>query len=269
MPGLNVNDTTLHYEDEGAGPALLFLHGWGTSGRTWGAQLPEFTRDHRVVTVDWRGCGRSARPVRGNSTAGVVSDLVALIGALRLDRPVVIGSSIGGSFASELALQRPELIAGVVPVGAPGYWPSTKAQAKAQAELVAALRRDRAGTVAGWVPGWYAPGTAPALIDWTVRQILDSGVYIDEHQATANGYDPRPTLPGLQVPIHYIHGELDTAIPLEVARTCAALTPEAEVSVIAAAGHMPHQELPEQFNTALRAALTRMARMARAARATA
>ncbi|MFD8981534.1 alpha/beta fold hydrolase [Streptomyces sp. NPDC059564] len=255
MSSLDINDTTLHYEDEGAGPALLFLHGWGTSGRTWGAQLPDFTRDHRVVTVDWRGCGRSARPVRGNTTAGVVSDLVALIGALRLDRPVVVGSSIGGSFATALGLRRPELIAGVVPVGAPGYWPS----AKAQTELVAALHRDRAGTVAGWVPGWYAPGTAPALIDWTVRQILDSGVYIDEHQATADGYDPRPTLPELRVPIHYIHGELDAAIPLEVALTCAALTPGAEVSVIAGAAHMPHQERPDRFNTALRAALARMA----------
>ncbi|WP_407547467.1 alpha/beta hydrolase [Streptomyces sp. Pv4-95] len=257
MPSLDVNDTVLHYEDEGAGPVLLFLHGWGTSGRTWGAQLPDFTRDHRVVTADWRGCGRSARPVRGNTTAGVVSDLVALIDALRLDRPVVIGSSIGGTFATELSLQRPELVAGVVPVGAPAYWPSTQTQA--QADLVAGLRRDRAGTVAGWVPGWYAPGTAPALIDWTVRQILDSGVYIDEHQTGAEGYDPRPTLPGLQVPIHYIHGELDPAIPLEVARTCAALTPGAMVSVIAGAGHMPHQELPDQFNAALRVALARMA----------
>ncbi|MGK5543171.1 alpha/beta fold hydrolase [Streptomyces sp. URMC 127] len=256
MPGLDVNGTTLHYEDEGTGPALLFLHGWGTSGRTWGAQLPDFVRDHRVVTVDWRGCGRSTHPAHGNSVAEVVGDLVALIGALRLDRPVVVGSSIGGSFATELGVQHPGLIRGVIPVGAPGYWPST--QPRAQAELVANLRRDRAGTVAAWVPGWYAPGTAPALIDWTVRQILDSGVYIDEHQAAAVGYDPRPALPGLQVPIHYIHGELDAAIPLEVPRTCAALTPGAEVSVIAGVGHMPHQETPDRFNAALRTALARM-----------
>ncbi|WP_043263145.1 alpha/beta hydrolase [Streptomyces sp. CT34] len=262
MPYLDVNDITLHYEDEGAGPALLFLHGWGTSGRTWGAQLPEFTGDHRVVTVDWRGCGRSARPARGNTLAGVVSDLVELIGALRLDRPVVVGSSIGGTFAVELGVRSPELVAGVVPVGAPGYWPS--AQKQAQARLMADLRRDRAGTVAGWVPGWYAPGTAPALIDWTVRQILDSGVYIDEHQVTAVAHDPRPALPGLKMPIHYLHGERDPQIPLEVPRTCAALTPGAELSVIPGAGHMPHQECPAAFNAALRTALARMASAVRA-----
>ncbi|MCK7625264.1 alpha/beta hydrolase [Streptomyces sp. RS10V-4] len=269
MPSLDVNDTTLHYEDEGSGPALLLLHGWGTSGRVWGAQLPEFTRDHRVVTVDWRGCGRSARPVRGNTLAGVVSDLVALTGALGLDRPVVVGSSIGAVFGIELAVRRPELIAGVVAVGAPGYWPT----AEGQAELVTGLRRDRAGTVAAWVPAWYAPGTSRALIDWTVRQILDSGVYIDDHQAAAAGYDPRPALPGLRVPLHYVHGELDAAIPVEVARDCAALTPGGHLTVLPGAGHMPHQERPDAFNSALRTALARMAEAtgaaARTARATA
>ncbi|GGO46198.1 alpha/beta fold hydrolase [Streptomyces lasiicapitis] len=262
MPYLDVNDTTLYYEDEGTGPALLFLHGWGTSGRTWGAQLPDFTRDHRVVTVDWRGCGRSSRPVLGNTLAGVVDDLVALIDVLRLDRPVVVGSSIGAIFGTELALRRPELLGGLIPVDGTAYWASTGLPL---AELADDLHRDRAGTLAGWVPQWYAPGTSPALIDWTVRQILDSGVHIDQHFRSLGQYDPRPDLPGLRVPVHYLHGELDTEIPLEVSRTCAALTPGAEVDVIAGAGHLPHQERPVEFNTALRAALARMAPYAHAA----
>ncbi|MCE4943669.1 alpha/beta hydrolase [Streptomyces albulus] len=261
MPQLDVNDTTLYYEDEGTGPALLLLHGWGTSARTWGAQLADLTRDHRVVTVDWRGCGRSARPLRGNTTAGVVSDLVALIGALRLDRPVVVGSSIGATFATELGVRRPELTSGVIAVDGPAYWPSS---GMPLAELTDGLRRDRAGTLAAWVPQWYAPGTSPALVDWTVRQILDSGVHIDEHFAAAAAYDPRPVLPALRVPIHYLHGALDTEIPLEVPRACAALTPGAGLSVIAGAGHMPQQERPAEFNAALRAALARMVPAARA-----
>jgi pimeloyl-ACP methyl ester carboxylesterase len=114
MPYLEVNDATLYYEDEGAGAPLLFLHGWATSGQVWGAQLPEFVRDHRGLTVDWRGCGRSTRPARGNTINGLIADLVEIIGALHLDRPVVIGSSIGGTFATELAVRHPELITGVI-----------------------------------------------------------------------------------------------------------------------------------------------------------
>ncbi|GAA0453325.1 alpha/beta hydrolase [Streptomyces sp. NPDC046215] len=255
MPYLDVNDTTLYIEDEGSGPALLFLHGWGTSGRVWGGQLREFVRDHRVVTVDGRGCGRSARPARGNTVDGSVADLVALIGALGLDRPVVVGSSIGAVLATELGLRHPSLIGGIVAVDGPGYWPAATG---ALGELTPGLRDDRAGLLAGWVPEWFAPGTAPALIDWTVRQILDSGVYIDEQLDVFATYDPRPRLPGLTVPVHYLHGELDAPIPPEVAWTLAALTPGAEVTMIHGAGHMPQLERPAEFNAALRAALTRL-----------
>ena len=253
MPYLDVPGTTLYYEDEGTGAQpLLFLHGWGTSARVWGAQLPEFVPEHRVVALDWRGCGRSGRPARGNTMTGVLDDLTALIGALELDRPIVIGSSLGAAFATELAAREPELVGGAVVVDGPGHWP---AQQLDVAAILDALRTDRAAAVAGWVVNWFAPGTSPALVDWTVRQILDSGTYIDEHFAEFATYDPRPRLSGLRVPIHYIHGALDAQPPVAVADACAALTPGAEVTVIEGAGHLPHQERPAEFNAALRAVL--------------
>ncbi|MBO0654128.1 alpha/beta fold hydrolase [Streptomyces triculaminicus] len=261
MPYLKVDDTSYYYEDAytgGDGTAvgsLLFLHGWGTSGQVWNAQVPAFADDHRVVTVDWRGCGRSDRPLGGNTLDTVVTDLVGLIGALGLERPVVVGSSMGGMFATELGLRYPALVGGVVSVDGPAYW---AAQAVPIDDLLEDLRRDRTGTVVGWVPEWFAPGADPALSDETVRQVLDAAVSIDELIAGLAGYDPRPSLPGLGVPVHYLHGELDSQIPPEVARTCAALTPGAGVTVIPGAGHMPHQESPRAFNAALRDALAGM-----------
>jgi pimeloyl-ACP methyl ester carboxylesterase len=255
MPYLDIENTTLHYEDDGTGRPLLFLHGWGTSARVWGAQLPEFVRDHRVVTLDWRGCGRSGQPSTGNNVDGVVADLAALVHALRLDHPVVVGSSIGATFAIELALRHPDLVGGVVSVNGPLYWPSTGMDIDT---IITDLRDNRAPTVAAWVVNWYAPGTSQALVDWTVRQILDSGVHIDEQFVGAATYDPRPALPDLRVPIHYVHGELDAEIPLSVPTECAALTPGAGVTGIAGAGHLPQQERPAEFNTALRAALATM-----------
>ncbi|WP_372666625.1 alpha/beta fold hydrolase [Amycolatopsis kentuckyensis] len=250
MPYLNVNDTRLYYEDAGTGPALLLLHGWGASGRVWQACLPDLVRDHRVITLDWRGCGRSDRPLDGNSIAGVVGDLAAVIETLEAE-PTVVGSSIAGVFATELALARPELVRHAVAVDSPGYWPSTGMRETVQ-DLLAKLVDDRFGTVAGWVPGWFGPKASPALVDWTVRQLLDSGVYIDAHFTEITTYDPRPRLKDLKVPITYLHGELDTQIPLEVSRECAAETPGAKVRVLENCGHIPHQEDPRAFTAALR-----------------
>ena len=124
MTYLTANGAELYYEDEGDGRPLFFLHGWGTSARVWNAQLPEFVRDHRVVTVDWRGCGRSERTATGTTIAGVVSDLVTVIDRLGLEAPIVVGSSIGAVYAAELALRYPDRVAQVVSVDSPGYWPA-------------------------------------------------------------------------------------------------------------------------------------------------
>ncbi len=245
--------TATSVSDHSGGQPLLFLHGWGTSGRVWGAQQAEFAGEFRVITLDWRGCGRSDRPAAGNTLAGVVADLAEFIRELALVRPVVIGNSIGASFATELALAHPELIGGVIAADGPAYWP---AQGMPLAQIIDDMRYDRVNFVSQWIPNWFAPGTTPGLADWTIRQILDSGVFIDEQFRTFAEYDPRPRLAELRTPIHYIHGELDAEIPVEVARVCAALTPGAGVTVIEGAGHMPHQERPARFNAAVRAAVT-------------
>jgi non-heme chloroperoxidase len=251
MPYLDVRGTRLYYEDAGTGPALLLLHGWASSGRVWQSCLPNLVRDHRVVTIDWRGCGRSDRPLEGNTIDDMAADVAAVIEKLALTGAVVVGSSFGGVFATELALARPELVAGVVVVDGPGYWPGVGMLDKVR-DLRERLVDDRAGTLAGWVPNWFAPGAAPGLVDWTVRQLLDSGVYIDELFTEVTTYDPRPRLPRLTVPIAYLHGELDPEIPLEVPRSCAALTPGARVHLIAGCGHVPHQENPRAFTSVLR-----------------
>ncbi|EOD57487.1 alpha/beta fold hydrolase [Amycolatopsis vancoresmycina] len=250
MPLLDVDNIRLHYEDAGTGPALLLLHGWGTSGRVWQSCLPDLVRDHRVVTLDWRGCGRSDHPADGNTIARITADLAEVIETLEIE-PTVAGSSIGGVFATELALARPDLVNHVVAVDSPAYWPSTGMLEKVR-DLRERLVDDRAGTLGDWVPNWFAPGAARELVDWTVRQLLDSGAYIDELFTECTTYDPRPRLADLKTPITYLHGELDAEIPLDVPRTCAAETPGARVHVLAGCGHLPHQENPRAFTAALR-----------------
>lgn len=73
MTFAHVNGIDLYFEETGTGRPVLFLHGWGTSGRAWDSQVVGLAGDHRVITVDWRGCGRSDHPATGNDTPGNLS----------------------------------------------------------------------------------------------------------------------------------------------------------------------------------------------------
>ena len=258
MAYVTVNGTDLYYEDHGAGQPVVFLHGWGTSGRVWGAQLPDLIQDHRVLTVDWRGCGRSSRPATGNTIANVARDICEFIDVLGLPAPVLAGSSIAGAFVIEAARADPARLGGIVLVDAGVHYFSQGLDEQMR-DLFAALRADRAGTLAAIIPNWYRPGASAAVIDWTVRQILDSGVFIDELITDQARYDPRGYLSKLDLPVTFLHGVLDAEIPRQVPQECAALIPAAEVRFIGGAGHMAQQDQPEPFNRALRAALPRMA----------
>ncbi|MFI0975627.1 alpha/beta fold hydrolase [Streptomyces sp. NPDC021093] len=253
MPYAFVDGTRLYYEDHGAGRPLVFLHGWGTSGRVWDGQTADLRADHRVITVDWRGCGRSDRPATGYTIAGITHDILEFVDALALDEPVLIGSSIAGAFTVEAALAAPDKIGAIVPVDAGLHHFS--GMRESMDRLLAELRADRAGTLADFVPHWYRPGADTATIDRTVRELLESTRRIDRLVVDQADYDPRGRLGRVRVPTTFLHGELDTEVPLAIPRECASLIPGARLTVIEGAGHMSQQDQPERFNRALRAAL--------------
>jgi len=251
MRFIEIDHTEVHYEDIGAGPGVVLVHGWGTSARAWNAQLAGLVDDHRVIALDARGCGRSGHPALGNTIARNAQDLLDLCAALELDVPVLVGSSIGATYAIEAALIDPEAIGGVVAIDGPAHWPAQGMTDRLHG-LRHALVRDRAGTLAQWVPNWFGPAIGDDMRASTIRQILESGTHIDALLDEHARYDPRPALPGLAVPAAFVHGRLDAEIPLAVARECAALVPGAELIVIEDAGHMAHQEQPLAVNAALR-----------------
>ncbi|KUJ69483.1 alpha/beta hydrolase [Streptomyces albus subsp. albus] len=253
MTYATVNGIRLYYEDHGAGRPLVFLHGWGTSGRVWDGQAADLSADHRVITVDWRGCGRSDRPATGYTIAEITHDILEFIDTLALDKPVLIGSSIAGAFTIEAALAAPGKVGAVIPVGAGIHHFSVMPEA--MDKLLADLRADRAGTLADFVPRWYRPGVSAALIDWTARQVLDSTFLIDQLGVDQAHYDPRDRLGEVSVPTTFLHGELDIEVPLDIPRQCASLIPGARLTVIEGAGHMPQQDQAERFNQAVREAL--------------
>ena len=104
-----VNGIQLNVRDQGQGePALLFLHYWGGSSRTWDLVIDRLQADFRCVAYDQRGWGESDKPETGYSMQDLANDAEALIRSLGLSRYVLIGHSMGGKAAQLLASKQPE-----------------------------------------------------------------------------------------------------------------------------------------------------------------
>src|SRR3954464_3768824 len=110
---------TLAYEERGTGdPPLLFVHGWACDRTYFAPQVENFAREHRVVAVDLRGHGQSDAPPGEYSPAVFAADLAWLCERLGIQRPVVIGHSMGGVVAVALAALHPHLPTAIVAVDA-------------------------------------------------------------------------------------------------------------------------------------------------------
>jgi pimeloyl-ACP methyl ester carboxylesterase len=116
MPKRQINDVELYYEVSGqeAGEVVLFVHGLGSSGRDWEGQVPFFAEQFRVVTADLRGHGRSEKPKGPYSMKMLAGDVAGLVEGLGLGAVHVVGLSLGGMVAFQLAVDRPELVRSLV-----------------------------------------------------------------------------------------------------------------------------------------------------------
>jgi pimeloyl-ACP methyl ester carboxylesterase len=106
----DVNGIKLYYEIHGAGRPLVALHGGLGASSMFDPIMPALTKGHQVITVDLQGHGRTADIDRPISVQLMADDIAALIKFLKLDRPDIMGYSLGGGVATFVAIRYPELI---------------------------------------------------------------------------------------------------------------------------------------------------------------
>jgi pimeloyl-ACP methyl ester carboxylesterase len=104
MPYYTSSGLRLHYEDVGAGPAFILLHGFGTHGGCWDECVEVYKRHFRVLVPDMRGCGRSEASQPGYSTKDLAADILALMDHAGIKRAHFAGWSLGGAVGVELAI---------------------------------------------------------------------------------------------------------------------------------------------------------------------
>ena len=260
MPRIEIDGTTLHYQDTLRGQrAVLLLHAFPLHSGMWADQLAALA-DHRVIAPDTRGLGQSSPAAAPCSMARLAEDARALLAALGVDRAAVVGLSMGGYVAFELYRRAPGLFQGLVLSDTrPG---ADSAEGRAGRERFAQTALDRG---LGWVademlPKLLRPG-APAATTARVRAWIADGT-VEGVAAAQRGMaarpDSGPTLPTITCPTLVMVGADDALTPPVEAEAMACAIAGSELVSIPDAGHLPCVENPAAFNRALRGFLARL-----------
>ena len=114
MPVARLKDISISYAVEGHGEPLLMIMGFSAARAGWTAQIPFFKKHYQVVTFDNRGVGKSDKPPGPYSTQMMADDTVGLMDHLRIEKAHVMGASMGGMIAQELAINYPDRISKLV-----------------------------------------------------------------------------------------------------------------------------------------------------------
>ncbi len=262
--------TQLYYKDWGAGPPVLFSHGWPLSADSWEAQMVFLAaRGYRCIAHDRRGHGRSGQPWHGNEMDTYADDLSALIETLDLKDIVLVGFSAGGGevarYIGRHGTQRvgkAALIAAVTPLmlktaGNPGGLPMEKFDA-IRAGCLADRSQFYKDLASGPFFGANRPGAAGAkvsqgMIDSFWRQGMQAG-----HQNTFDcikafsATDFTEDLGKFDVPTLIVHGDDDQIVPIGAAALCAVkIVSNATLKIYAGAPHGLADTHKEQLNADL------------------
>jgi pimeloyl-ACP methyl ester carboxylesterase len=251
------NGVDLWVEQEGTGDDVLFISGLADEGACWVDQVAGLKEGYRVTTFDNRGVGRSSTPEGAFRIADFAADTVALIDQLGLQRPHVVGSSMGGAIAQELALAHPDSVRSLVLNGTwcrgdrflhevfrNWMWSAQKADSIRDFLITVNLwcfspRIWNEGIMDGWIEEAAASPHAQS-----VDAFCRSAEALIEHD-TADRID------SIGAPTLVTVGELDLALPARFSEELVQRIPNSRLMVIPAAGHQPFQELPDDYNRIL------------------
>jgi pimeloyl-ACP methyl ester carboxylesterase len=258
---LEIDGSLAFVEQVGAGPPVVCLHTAGQSGVQWRHVLGGLTAlGYRVVVPDLPGHGRS-EPARSGPVRdlGVYAEWCGtLIDLLGLDRPFVVGCSIGGKIVLDLAGRAGDALSGVVAMAADAHNShlSVTALQRELEDAAAPSRGDRTylGTVAA--VGRAVPAERVELIA-TMHRRKDPLVSTSDLIGWTT-HDLRAALPAISCPAHLVVGEDDPWLDVEAVRRAADQIPAARFTVLDGIGHYPMEEI-DGFADVLHGWLTELA----------
>jgi pimeloyl-ACP methyl ester carboxylesterase len=257
----------VHVVERGRGRPLVLLHGILLTSGLWVHQLRDLADHHRLIAVDLRGQGQSLPGSEGTSLATTASDVAAVLAALEVEGAVVVGHSMGGMVALQLAADLPvaerRRVAGMVLVSTtagpfatlPGWAGVARATGPATARSLLVAERIGAKALPWRDLRWWvvrlgfgpdAPAAQVRFIEAMHRG--NPARTLTDLIPSLAVYDQSGTLGSLDLPVLVVVGSHDRLTPPRLSRRMAAALPEAQLVELPRCGHVPMLERRHEFS---------------------
>lgn len=245
MPYAELGAVRLYYERAGSGECeLLFVHGWCCDRTAFRPQFDHFARTHAVTALDLRGCGRSDQPENGYTVPDFADDLAQFCAVVGIERPVVIGHSLGGMIGVELAARHPSLPRALVLVD-----PGPIAPLPETVELFSSFAEQLGGPSGEDVRRLYVQDMGARdedlkrwIVDLMCAAPLPTAAAVIRGVVAWNGVGALGLCAVPTLLLRATFGANPDAIRLR------AIKPDLQVGITVGAGHFHQLEVPDQVN---------------------
>ena len=260
MPTVKVGDINMYYEVHGQGEALILIPGLGANGRTsWLWQLRAFKKHYRVVTFDPRSIGKSSRPKEPYGFRTLADDVVGLMDHLAIRKANVLGDSLGGVVAQELAMDYPDRVRSLVLLssgllGGPNI-PANPALAEALCYVEGTTeidfsRVDTRKTMRAVIGMSFDKRRYRIMMQLASRFLVPlrevEGMW-DQARAVS-GHNTFDRLHLIKAPTLVVAGAEDRIVPPHTSEVLAAEIPNARLVIVEGGSHVFNVEMSSRFN---------------------
>jgi len=247
----DVDGAKIHWTSTGSGPAVIFVHGWTCDESSWQGQVPAFSKQYRVITLDLPGHGKSDLPKNGTFSMQLFARAVEAVRAeAKVDRAVFVGHSMGTPVIRTYATMYPSHVAGLVLVDGlvqvagsqPGFTPPPM------------IGNEGLKARENMVRGMFGPATTPELQQHILKMMLGTKEATAAGAMTATWDQSWVKNDPITVPVLGVYA----ARPLASREAITRIFPKVEYHEIPGSAHFLMMEKPDEFNQLLSAFLRKV-----------
>ncbi|AYN67380.1 alpha/beta hydrolase [Euzebyella marina] len=258
MPYTTVNGIRLHYQERGKGKPLLLIMGITADHSVWEKHVSFWEKNYRCILFDNRGVGLSDKPEGAYTTAQMADDSAGLLKALNIENAAVVGVSMGGAIALQVAIRHPQMVEAMV-LMCP--WASCDRKAKAifthMMHAKAHLRPEQFSNFiqllifhkSTWDDDQEYEGLMQGQKEAAFAQVQQPLHGLEGQAYACMSHEVVDQLPDIKVPALVIGGKEDQFTPEWMAKEVASGIPNSELHLYEDAGHAFHWEKIDDFNT--------------------